>query len=420
MALAPTVLGNVQIDGLPDATLPVAGTEYLHMRQGTKDVKVKVTDAMYPHINDKGNPHDVTKDQVKLGNVTNDAQLKIASNLADLADKIAARTNLEVYSKTESDTIFVPQTRKINGHDLKQDLNLVPADIGLGNVPNYAKSDDYREDADKLASSRAVSALYRAIQAEHPVGTIIPTLTDVDPGTYLLCGGTWQKIGQGCAMVGFDPNQPGRTVGSTFGAANKQITTQNLPKHFHTVTLTGGNHVHRVLGNTVGAGGHAHNVSGQTSGYDHGTVNGSTGGGGNHAHNGVTDIGGNHRHEYCGDDNLPALWGIARYNVARYDADSDDGGWAKSYWTGWEGQHQHSFNTSWSGDHAHSVSVPIGAHSHTFSGTAAQVADHLHGIDFNSQNASHTHSGQTDSAGGDVAFNVEQPSIVVYLWARTQ
>jgi hypothetical protein len=41
-----------------------------------------------------GNPHNVTKSQVGLGNVTNDAQLKISSNLSDLNNATTARTNL--------------------------------------------------------------------------------------------------------------------------------------------------------------------------------------------------------------------------------------------------------------------------------------------------------------------------------------
>lgn len=48
------------------------------------------------HIADTTNPHAVTKTQVGLANVTNDAQLKIASNLSDLASASTARTNLGV------------------------------------------------------------------------------------------------------------------------------------------------------------------------------------------------------------------------------------------------------------------------------------------------------------------------------------
>lgn len=46
------------------------------------------------HIDNKQNPHAVTKSQVGLGNVSNDAQLKISSNLSDLNNAVTARTNL--------------------------------------------------------------------------------------------------------------------------------------------------------------------------------------------------------------------------------------------------------------------------------------------------------------------------------------
>lgn len=46
------------------------------------------------HVANVANPHGVTKTQVGLANVTNDAQLKIASNLSDLADAGTSRTNL--------------------------------------------------------------------------------------------------------------------------------------------------------------------------------------------------------------------------------------------------------------------------------------------------------------------------------------
>jgi hypothetical protein len=50
------------------------------------------------HTSNTSNPHSVTKTQVGLGNVSNDAQLKIASNLSDLASVATALTNLGVSS----------------------------------------------------------------------------------------------------------------------------------------------------------------------------------------------------------------------------------------------------------------------------------------------------------------------------------
>lgn len=46
------------------------------------------------HVANVANPHSVTKTQVGLSSVTDDAQLKIASNLSDLNNAGTARTNL--------------------------------------------------------------------------------------------------------------------------------------------------------------------------------------------------------------------------------------------------------------------------------------------------------------------------------------
>ncbi|MEG8468911.1 tail fiber domain-containing protein [Klebsiella variicola subsp. variicola] len=128
----------------------------------------------------------LTKSDVGLGNVTNDAQLKIASNLSDLSDKAVARTNLDVYSKgevdstiatlntnisnvytktetdakistvqtqvtkntsdianvytkAESDAKYVPKTTTVNGKALSGNITLTKSDVGLSNVTNDAQ-----------------------------------------------------------------------------------------------------------------------------------------------------------------------------------------------------------------------------------------------------------------------------------------
>lgn len=90
---------------------------------------------------------DLVKGDVGLGNVTNNAQLTVSSNLSDLSNVGTAKTNLGLdnvlnvpsYSKTESDDAFVPKTLKINGYELSTDIVLQPSDIG-----SYSKdeSDD--------------------------------------------------------------------------------------------------------------------------------------------------------------------------------------------------------------------------------------------------------------------------------------
>lgn len=57
------------------------------------------------HIANVANPHAVTKTQVGLANVSNDAQLKIASNLSDLANVATARANLGLAALATKATI---------------------------------------------------------------------------------------------------------------------------------------------------------------------------------------------------------------------------------------------------------------------------------------------------------------------------
>lgn len=84
----------------------------------------------------------LSKDDVGLSNVTNDAQLKIASNLSDLGDKAVARTNIDVYSKGEVDSTlnnYVPKTTTVNGKALSENITLAKSDVGLSNVTNDAQ-----------------------------------------------------------------------------------------------------------------------------------------------------------------------------------------------------------------------------------------------------------------------------------------
>jgi len=81
---------------------------------------------------------DLVKGDVGLGNVTNNAQLTVSSNLSDLSNVGTAKTNLGLdnvlnvpsYSKTESDDAFVKKTLKINGYELSTDIDLQSSDVG--------------------------------------------------------------------------------------------------------------------------------------------------------------------------------------------------------------------------------------------------------------------------------------------------
>jgi hypothetical protein len=75
-----------------------------------------------------GNPHSVTKSDIGLANVTNDAQLKIASNLSDLNNAATARTNLGL-SDAATTTVAVIRS------------GTTAANVGLDNVPNEDATD---------------------------------------------------------------------------------------------------------------------------------------------------------------------------------------------------------------------------------------------------------------------------------------
>jgi len=95
----------------PDATASVAG------RMSAADKNNLDT-----HIADATNPHAVTKTQVGLANVSNDAQLKAASNLSDLADAAAARVNLVLatVAQAEAEAGTATTTRAWTAERVKQ------------------------------------------------------------------------------------------------------------------------------------------------------------------------------------------------------------------------------------------------------------------------------------------------------------
>ncbi|HFD3109469.1 TPA: tail fiber domain-containing protein [Escherichia coli] len=129
----------------------------------TADITLTSTDTGSVPVERTVNGHELssdvvlTKQDIQLENVTNDAQLKVISNLADIADNEIARTNLDVYSKEQIDsdidevnnsiniltthvnTDLVPKTITVNGHALSSNVTVTKADVGLSNVTNDAQ-----------------------------------------------------------------------------------------------------------------------------------------------------------------------------------------------------------------------------------------------------------------------------------------
>ncbi|MDV2872415.1 tail fiber domain-containing protein [Phytobacter diazotrophicus] len=78
----------------------------------------------------------LSKADVGLSTVTNDPQLKISANLADVANASTARTNLDVYSKAETTAKYVDKTTTVNDHPLSGNVVITKADVGLSTVTN--------------------------------------------------------------------------------------------------------------------------------------------------------------------------------------------------------------------------------------------------------------------------------------------
>ena len=154
-----------------------------------------VQTSLTTHINDKENPHNVTKGQVGLDNVDNIKQWSTnnhpttlsgygitdaatSSQLSALTTKVntnedniaMAETDIESLQgdvgtlKTDMTTVkgavttlqdtYVPNTRKINGKALSADITLTSTDLGMGDTSNII----YGEDAVNVEATTPINA----------------------------------------------------------------------------------------------------------------------------------------------------------------------------------------------------------------------------------------------------------------------
>lgn len=179
----------------------------------------------------------LTKSDVGLGNVTNDAQLKIASNLSDLSDKAVARTNLDVYSKGEVDTKdatlntkidnvnstltdkidtvntkidntntnistnYVPKTTTINGKSLSGNITISKSDVGLGNVTNDAqlKIASNLSDLNNITTARTNIDVYSKGEVDNVVKKIVLPTIGSGVNYYKIC--TLRDSGSGAGYA---------------------------------------------------------------------------------------------------------------------------------------------------------------------------------------------------------------------------
>lgn len=411
--------GTIQINALGVASKPLSVNDIFHLKQGVVDKQCTLADILQPHASRTDNPHGTTKVHVGLGNVNNELQFSVQRLFSEIAGdatkQATARHNLDIISKAEVATeINAHANRKDNPHGVTK------AQVQLGNVPNFSPSDDYKENADKLATSRALSALYRAIQAQYPVGSVYLSYSSVNPGTFLLCGGVWELASKGRALVGCASET--ESAGRQFGANTKPITEANLPAHKHSVSLGGGSHGH-VAHLTIDSVTHSHGFHGNTAAYDFPALNTS-----------ATDLGtrnttsnGQHHHvfrdyyypEHIGTTSKwPHLPTDPRPGGMNMGSGSTDGDNDRLVYLDHNtmdgGAHVHAIGL---GSHSHRIDMP--AHAHSFSGTTDSNA-HTHTGRVTVDATTHSHVGDTATTGGNVAFDVTQASETLYVWKRTR
>lgn len=385
-------VGEIQISALPQAALPIDLSDIFHLKQGIEDKRCTLEQLLAPHSSLRNNPHGVTKTQIGLDNVINALQLVAANNLSDVANVTEARANLQIMSSEEVNSLVQQHINdKSNPH------NTTKAQVGLSNVQNWVTSNLYNEDADKYATARAVNNLYKAVQASYPVGTIHLSMNPANPSTYLICGGTWELVSKGRALVGYDSDS--RPVGSNFGSSSVSLSSNNLPSHSHSIYLTGGGHTH---GAAITIDGFDYGNK-STNSFDYGTKTTNSTGAHTHSVSGSTNTTGNHTHTVGGRYGGDSIGGKQRVQVS---------GTAQVSSVAGDHSHTISGSTNTTGNHQHTVA--IGAHTHTVA-----IGAHTHKGTVTLQSSEHTHSGTTGTTGAGQAFSVEQPSFVVYVWQRT-
>lgn len=305
-------------------------------------------------------------------------------------------------------------------------------------------------------SNLGVASADDVAKAANPLGTIIAIYGSTVPYGYLACEGQiiyrdafpdlvqFLNPGFDSAVLpdlrgeflrgwdhgrGIDKN---RTIRSwqnyAFQSHSHEGTVLEAGSHLHSGTAAGGAHAH--TGSVAGAGGHTHSatvVAGgghthtastdQAGSHGHAASSamsgthshsGSTATAGAHIHAASTDSQGNHQHAtsqgYSSFGGYYGNTGLHNRAGSSHGADSDN--W--EYLTSAAGAHTHNIGISSAGDHAHAVTVANdGYHNHTITVTSNgshvhtltvnSVADHTHGVTLAAVD-NHTHALTVDTS----------------------
>ncbi len=234
--------------------------------------------------------------------------------------------------------------------------------------------------ASGLTAEQVIALIY-------PVGAIMPSTVNVNPGTYLT-GTTWELFGAGKTLVGVDTTDDDFNAVEKTGGQKEWLYTHTHNINSHTLTLSeipihkhGMTHTHSDTFSISALGGrHGHSYSG------------NTGDGG--------DTGSARIFGFGGASTSGALSLGSNSLTLAYP--SSGGSWGYT-------------TLSLDGNHRHSVAMTItnsGPHGHDINGS---VSTYSGNTDTTGSDGGHTHTAESRS----LTTPLLQPYITCYFWKRT-
>ncbi len=117
--------------------------------------------------------------------------------------------------------------------ELQQELDGLKTSTNSYKEDSSTQMNGLRQDVDSLKTATTVASTFLK---SYPVGSIYVSTKSENPGT--TYGGTWERYGNGRALVGVDESQTEfNTVGKTGGEKTHLLTIAEMPSHNHNIGL---------------------------------------------------------------------------------------------------------------------------------------------------------------------------------------